>query len=134
MTKRGIVMVSFIASAAVAGPYDQPYALVERGDGSEVRKEATVSISKIDGVTNRDARQSDPLPPGKHEITVRFQSARGSFRPDTKVVNLDLAPCTRYRIVASYQATKGPDWEPKVYQEPIGECAKKFGVKGQSAK
>ena len=129
-----IAMAALAATAASAGPYDQPYALVERGDGSEVRREATVGISKIDGVTNRDARRSDPLAPGKHEITVHFTTARGVFKPETKVLNLDLAPCTRYRVVASYQATRGPDWEPKVYQESIGECTKKFGIKGQSAK
>ena len=34
-----------------------------------------------------------------------------------------------YRIVASYEQRTGPDWKPKIYSEPIGECRRKFKLK-----
>lgn len=115
------------STAALAGPYDQPYALVETGPASEVRKEATVAISKVDDASTRNPRRSDPIPPGVHRITVHFQSGRGKFRDEFQVLELDLAACTRYRVVAQYQSRTGGTWQPKVYSEPIGECVSKFG-------
>ena len=117
----------FAASAAfAAGMYDQPYALVERGDNSEVRKEAQVAITKVDGKSTRDPRRTDPLSPGKHLVTVHFSSARGVFRPEYQDVEIDMAACTRYRIVAQYQGRTGGDWKPVYTSEPIGECRRKF--------
>ena len=116
-----------VASSALAqGMYSKPYAVVERGYNSETRNEATLGISKIDGKTPQSPRRSDPLPPGKHVIRVHFESARGPFRPEFQDVELDMRPCMLYRIVASYPSRVGPDWKPKVYSEPIGECKRKF--------
>jgi hypothetical protein len=115
------------ATVAIAGPYDQPYAIVERGDPSEVRKEAVVAITKIDGVSTRNTRKSDPISPGKHRVTLHFESARGSFRPEFQEIDMDLAPCTVYRIVAQYESKMGPDWTPKVYTETLRDCQRKFG-------
>jgi hypothetical protein len=106
--------------------YDQPYAIVESRNASEVRNEARLAISNVDGKSARDPRKTDPLAPGRHTITVHFESARGNFRPAIQDVEIDLAACTRYSIVASYEVKSGPDWKPKVYSEPIGECVKKF--------
>ena len=115
-----------LAASASAGMYDQPYAIVESGDASDVRKEARVAISKVDGKTTRNPRKSDPVSPGKHNITLSFDSARGLFRPTSLDVEIDLEACTRYRIVANYEVKTGGDWKPKVYTEQIGECRKKF--------
>jgi hypothetical protein len=106
--------------------YDQPYAIVESGDASDLRKEARLAISKVDGKSTRNPRKSDPIAPGKHSITLHFDSARGNFRPVSLDVEIDLQACTRYRIVANYEVKTGGDWKPKVYSEPIGECVKKF--------
>ena len=115
------------ASTALAqGMYSKPYAVVERGYNSETRNEATLGISKIDGKTPQSPRRSDPLPPGKNVIRVHFESARGPFRPEFQDVELDMQPCMLYRIVANYEMRTGPDWKPKVYSEPIGECKRKF--------
>ncbi|HVJ73250.1 MAG TPA: hypothetical protein VNB03_04415 [Casimicrobiaceae bacterium] len=117
----------FAASTAfAAGMYDQPYAVVERGDNSEVRKEAQVAITKVDGKGTRDPRRTDPIPPGKHVVTVHFTSARGVFRPEYQDVEIDMAACTRYRIVAQYEGRTGGDWKPVYTSEPIGECRRKF--------
>jgi len=128
---RTLLVAPFLLAAgtALAGPYDQPYAIVERGDPSETRKEATLAISKIDGTSTRDPRRSDPIPPGKHVVSLHFESARGEFRPESLDVEIALEPCTRYRIVANYVSKSGGEWKPKVYSEPIGECRKKFAAK-----
>jgi len=116
-----------VASSALAqGMYSKPYAVVERGYNSETRNEATLGISKIDGKSPQSPRRSDPLPPGKHVIRVHFESARGEFRPEFQDVELDMQPCMLYRIVASYEHRTGPDWKPKVFSEPMGECKRKL--------
>jgi hypothetical protein len=129
LTVNKLLLATVLATlpvAALAGMYDQPYALVESGDASDLRKEARVAISKVDGQSTRNPRKSDPIAPGKHSITLHFESARGVFRPISLDVEIDLQACTRYRIVANYETKTGGDWKPKVYSEPIGECVKKF--------
>lgn len=130
-----VILVLTLATGAVwAGPYDQPYALVESGDTSEVRKESALAITDIDGSRVHNPRRSDALPPGKHRITLHYATARGQFRPEYQVIEMDLEACTRYRVVASYEVRTGPEWKPKVYAEPIGECARKFQAKPAAPK
>jgi len=118
---------ALVAATALAGPYDSPYALVEAGDRNDIRQEFPPAITRVDGTSTRDTRRTDPIPPGKHKITIRFETARVVQSPAdaSRELDLDLAACTRYRVVA--RRTTGTNWEPHVYQEPIGECAKKFG-------
>jgi len=127
-------LAATVATAAFGGMYDQPYALVERGMTSDTRKEVTLAITGVDGKAVRDPRKTDPITPGKHTISVRFQSMRFKFRPEQQDIELDLEACTRYHIVASYEIKSGPNWKPKVYSEPIGECRKKFAKKGAAVK
>ncbi len=123
------LLANLAIPAAFAGMYDQPYAIVESGNASEVRNEARLAISKVDGQSTRNPRKSDPIAPGKHIVTLHFESARGIFRPTSLDVEIDLEACTRYRIVANYEVKTGGDWKPKVYSEPIGECVRKFKKK-----
>ena len=134
MHKLLILAATLAATTAFAGMYDQPYALVERGAASETRKEATLAITKVDGVGTRNSRKTDPIAPGKHRLTLHVESARGEFRPEFQDIELDLEACTRYRVVASYELKTGPDWKPKVYAEPIGECRKRFPMQPAPAK
>jgi hypothetical protein len=122
--------LAFAALAAVAGPYDKPYALVEAADRSSTREEFPPAISKVDGKSTRNPRKSDPIEPGKHRITVRFETARvaQNAAETTRELELDLQACTRYRIAA--RRVDSVNWEPKVYSEPIAECVKKFGKGG----
>jgi hypothetical protein len=110
------------ALAATAGLYDQPWAEAQAGDASPNRKEAPAAVTQIDGKTKRDL----PVEPGRHKVTLHFESARGTFRPEYKEVEIDFAPCTRYRFVAHYENPTGPDWTARSYTEPIGECRRKF--------
>jgi len=63
----------------------RPYALVERGDASETRKEARVVVTMVDGKSTRDPRITDPLAPVKHVITLHFDYARGAFRTSNRL-------------------------------------------------
>jgi len=129
--KRNLVLAcaALAASSAFAGMYDQPYAIVEVADRSTVREEFPPAITKIDGKSTRNTRKSDPIPPGKHRVTVRFETARVAQSPEetTRDLEMDLEGCTRYRIAA--RRVDSINWEPKIYSEPIGECKKKFDKK-----
>jgi hypothetical protein len=117
---------AMLATAVLAGPYDKPYAIVEAGDANAVREEFVPAITKVDGVSTRNTRRTDPVEPGKHRVTVRYETARvsQSQKEVAREVEMDLEPCTLYRVVA--RRTGGTEWEPKVYSEAIGECARKF--------
>ena len=125
---RAIAGVALLSASAFAGMYDQPYALVERQDRSQVQEEFPVAVTKIDGKSTRNPRKSDPIPPGKHLVTIRFETARVAQSPaeQTRELEMTLEPCTRYLIAAKRDGIK---WEPKIYSEPIGECVKKFNKK-----
>jgi len=114
------------AAGVISPAFAQGYVIIERGLSSETRKESAVGISRIDGKSPRDPRRSDPLPPGRHVITVHFESARGVFEPPTQDVEVDLPPCTLAKVVAEYEARTGGPWKPKVYTEPLGECIAKM--------
>lgn len=114
------------AGSASAGPYDQPWSEVEPGDNSDVRKEARLSITKVDGATPLNRRRSEPLAPGKHVVTVSYTTGSGVKHDPIRELQLELDACTRYRIVAQYESRMGNDWSPKVYAEPIAECIAKF--------
>ena len=113
--------------AIAAGVYDGPYALIETGDPSEVRREFRPAITQIDGVSSERTARSNPVAPGKHKVMVRFQTGRVTQSPaeEQREIEIDAKPCVRYRVVAA--RTKGTDWEPKAYEEKIGECVKKYG-------
>jgi hypothetical protein len=124
--RRAVLLLAFVATRALAGTYDQPYAMVEPGDRSEVRKEFRPVITKIDGKSPGSSRRFDALPPGKHQVTINFETARvqQSNANATRTVELDLEPCMRYRLVA--RRTEGNEWEPHVYSEPMDDCMRKF--------
>jgi hypothetical protein len=117
------------ATGALAGQYDQPYALVEPADRSPTREEFPPSITQIDGESTRNPRKSDPIAPGKHRVTVRFETARVAQSPQetTRELDMELVACTRYRIAA--RRVGATNWEPKVYSEAIPECKRKFEKK-----
>ena len=73
--------IALAAGSAFAGPYDQPYALVEAMDRSAVKEEMPAAITQIDGKSTRNTRRSDPIEPGKHTVTVRFSTGRVAQAP-----------------------------------------------------
>lgn len=117
------------ASPALAGAYDKPYALVESGWRSEVRKELPVSIHSVDGETTLQRRRSMPIEPGRRQIDVYLPIKVGPYAKQHRVVEIDAAACVRYRIVARYDNLTHLEWTPVIYPEPVGECERKFAAK-----
>ena len=127
-------MACLVPGVAAAGPYDQPYGLIESGDRSQTRKQETVAISRIDGESTRNPRRPDPVAPGKRAVEISFTSARAVVGDDLKAIEIDVQPCKRYRVVAQYHTSVSGKWDPVVASvEDIGECRKKF-MQGQPAK
>jgi hypothetical protein len=130
MTRRlAVALATVVAAVASAGSFDQPYALVETGDRSPTREEFPLAVTQIDGESTRNTRKPDPVAPGKHRVTVRFETARVAQSPAeaTRDLDLDFVACTRYRIAA--RRVGATSWEPKVYSEAIPECTLKFEKK-----
>ena len=126
-----LAWVAFCLAACASTPsptFSEPYALIEGGTPSQVRKEFPAFISTIDGQSNFDPRRPAPLTPGKHRVDIYFSSTSvaGAAEKHVRAVELDAAPCTRYRVVARYTNLVSVDWEPVIYSEPIGECVSKF--------
>jgi len=117
------------SSALAQGMYSQPYAIVEQGVKSPTRNEDRVAITKVDGKSTRDPRRTDPIPPGKHILTLHYETGRAEFRPEFQEVEIDFEPCTLYTVVAWYEFRTGGTWKPKFSQAPIPECQRKFGKK-----
>lgn len=120
------VMAGLLPGLAAAGPYDQPYGLIESGDRSQTRNQERVAIARIDGKSPRDPRRPEPLAPGKHTVEISFTSARAVVGDDLKTIEIDVQPCRRYRVVAQYHTSVSGKWDPVVDSEDIGECKRKF--------
>jgi hypothetical protein len=125
---------ALLCGAAWAGQYDQPYGLIESGDRSQTRKHEPVAISRIDGESPRNPRKPEPVTPGKHSVQISFTSARTVVADDLQTIEIDVAPCKRYRIVAAYETAVSGKWKPVVQAvEDIGECRRKF-MQGETKK
>ena len=117
------------AACAGQGTYDSPYALVESGVRSAVRKELPAAINAVDGRSTLSTRYATALTPGRHRVDVYLSVSTGAAYKQYRTIELDAAPCTRYRIVAAYQNLTHPEWNPVIYPEPILECAARFASK-----
>jgi predicted ATPase len=119
--------LAFATACASGGIYDSPYALVESGSPSPVRKELPAAINAVDGRSTLFARRyATAITPGRHQVDVYLSTSTGALYKQYRTIELDAAPCTRYRIVAAYQNLTHVEWTPVIYPEPIGECAAKF--------
>jgi hypothetical protein len=127
--KGKIVIASFglVATAALAGAYDQPWAVIESGKKSDTKLEHPIAITKVDGADVKTRTKTGAIAPGAHTVTFYFHKASsGKAGVDTRDLQMNLEGCTRYRVVAALDSKTATNWEPKVYPEPIGECQKKF--------
>ena len=122
----GALFASLVALPGVAGPYDQPYSLFQADGRSPTRDTSPATVMKIDGKNNSVGRP-DPIAPGMHTIEVSIPGPRGMSNPRRDTLEIDAKPCTRYYLSAKRSSPTDDDWKAFVsFQEPIGECAKKF--------
>jgi len=120
--------LALTAGCAATGTYDEPYALVETGWRSPLRKELPIIVNAVDGETTVNPKYPPPLKPGRHRVDIYLNTRVGPFYKQYRTLELDAAPCTRYRIVAGYTNLTHIEWSPVIYPEPIGECVAKFGA------
>ena len=112
---------------AGAQSFDQPWGVIESGDRSQTRRQEAVAITRIDGRSTRNPRRPDAVAPGKRVVDVRFSSARSVVGDQDRTIEVDVQPCTRYRVVAQLENSVSGRWEPVVSApEVIGECRRKF--------
>lgn len=81
-----------------------------------------VTVTHVDG-------KSTPLnapvlvEPGRHQVTVQAEPSRAQRQGESRTITLDVAPCTRYWLVAVKPGPLSSDFGVKVdHQEPMPGC------------
>ena len=118
----------FLATAALAGPYDQPYSIitVDRNKSADpnLRK---VIVNRVDDETITD--QKAVVAPGKRKVTLDVPPRKGFNQATQHTFEIEAKACTRYYVAAKLDSPTTQDWTPVVRsEEAIGECKKKFKV------
>ena len=113
-------------AAVVAGPYDQPWAVI--GSDSSLSAEPKlrpVVVSRVDG--EGTTRNRAIVEPGTRRVTVDLPPRKGFSLGTQETFELVANPCMRYTIAARLDAGTGEHWKPFVRSaETIGECLTKF--------
>jgi len=121
----------FVASSALAGEYDSPYAIitVDRARSADPNLRPVI-VNRVDGETVISGNRA-VVAPGKHQVTIDLPPRKG-FRIATQhTFEIDARPCTRYNVAALLDSPTTQDWKPVVRsEEAIGECRSKFKVAG----
>lgn len=80
-----------------------------------------VQIVRVDGKDNLDSRVE--VDPGVRKVTVQAPPTPTSRYGEQRTIELSVAPCTRYYLVAVKDNRLSNDFTVKVdYQEPVGGC------------
>jgi len=115
--------------AAQAGPYDQPWSLLEADNRSPTADTKPATVMKIDG-KNVPLGRTNVVAPGKHTVEVSIPGPRGMSNPKRDTIEIDPQPCVRYRFAAKRSSPTDNDWKAFIgHEEPVGECRKKFAGK-----
>ena len=91
--RTGFDNTRILPGLAAAGPYDQPYGLIESGDRSQTRNQERVAIAKIDGKSPRDPRRPEPLALEQQPQPVRGGVDDDALHPD--LAGRDVRPDNR---------------------------------------
>jgi hypothetical protein len=129
--KRLLAASLLLSTAAVAGPYDQPYAIitVDRAPSSDPNL-LPVIVNRIDGETALSDNKA-VVAPGKRQVTIDVPPRKGFRQATQHTFEVDARACTRYFVAAKLDTRTTQDWTPVVRsEERIGECEKKFKVAG----
>ena len=125
---RLLAIALFSATPALAGPFDQPYSIIE----TDTRPAADshlrpVIVNRVDDENAMNNRAV--VAPGAHKVTLDLPPRKG-FRTATQhTFDLATEPCMRYYVAARLESPTLQEWQPVVrYSEPIGECRAKFNV------
>jgi hypothetical protein len=119
--KRILSATLFAATAAVAGPFDQPYSIIV----TDTARSADPSLRPVivNRVDDENAMHNRAVvAPGPHKVTVDLPPRKG-FKTATQVTfDLTTKPCTRYYVAAKLDTPVTQRWTPVVRsEEPIKE-------------
>jgi hypothetical protein len=125
--KRLLSIALLSVTPALAGPFDQPYSIIETDTmpsaDSHLRP---VIVNRVDEENSQDNRSV--VAPGAHKVTLDLPPRKG-FPATQNTFDLTTDPCMRYYVAARLESLTLQRWQPVVrYSEPIGECRKKFNV------
>jgi hypothetical protein len=118
-----------LASASVlAGPYDQPYAIVatDRSLSADPLL-LPVIVNRVDG--ENAMNNQAVVAPGKHQVTVDLPPRKGFHLATQHTFDFVTSPCTRYYLAAKLDSPITQGWTPVIRsEEAIGECRAKFKI------
>ena len=119
----------FLATAALAGPYDQPYAIITvdpaKSADPNLRR---VIVNRVDDETIMTGNKA-VVAPGKRQVTIDLPPRKGFKQATQTTFEIDAKACTRYYVAAKLDTPTTQTWTPIVRsEEAIGECRKKFKV------
>lgn len=123
---RTFLLPLLVATAALAGPFDQPYAIITTDPKPAADPLLRpVIVNRVDGENAVDHRAI--VAPGRRKITVDLPPRRGFHRPTQRTFELQVKPCVRYHVAAKLATSSGQEWKPVIRgEERIGECEAKF--------
>jgi hypothetical protein len=137
MTRRGRIILlvpgALIAACAASGGgmYDQPYALFEAHEGSQIQELEPAFVTSIDGKSRGLGDDNLPVSPGTRRVELSIPGPPHMSNPGRATLQVDAKPCVRYRFGARRSSPTARDWYATVEStEPIGECRKKFPTGG----
>jgi hypothetical protein len=116
------------ATSAWAGPFDQPYSIIEtdRARSSDPNLRPVI-VNRVDDENSLNNRSV--VAPGPHKVTLDLPPRKGFHEATQVTFDLDTKPCVRYYVAAELKSPTLQEWSPVVrHADPIGECRKKFGV------
>ena len=129
--KRFCLLPILAATAVLAGPFDQPYAIITTDSKpSPDPLLRPVIVNRVDGENAMDRRAV--VPPGLRKVTVDLPPRKGFHLATQHTFDLDVRPCVRYNVAAKLASTAGQEWKPVIRsEERLGECESKFKVAGK---
>jgi hypothetical protein len=123
MTKT-LTLSALLTATLLTGCASAPYARLE-GDRYYQTSLDTypVIVSAVDG-SSTSANIPVLVEPGRHEIRVQALPNKMQRFGEIRTVSLDLAPCTRYWLVAVKTNALAADFDVKIdHSEPMAGCA-----------
>jgi hypothetical protein len=113
-------------ASCTGGLYNQPYALFDQAQGSEIEPLQSAFVTAIDGVKRPAGDYFEPVTPGIHRVELSIPGPVGMSTSARDTLQVDAKPCVRYRFGARRSANS-TDWHATLEStEPIDECRKKF--------
>ncbi len=124
--KLAFAFTLLLATPVLAGPYDQPYSIIETDTmpsaDSHLRP---VIVNRVDDENSQNNRSV--VAPGAHKVTLDLLPRKGFHTATQHTLELATGACMRYYVAARLESPTLQEWTPVVrYSEPIGECRSKF--------